>query len=257
MLYEETSQSERLMRHIASWSSLSAVLIFVGPTFAGNSPAHESDASLTAVSLANAYAPALVLKNPQPHTERVRIERVPLTCSTSVEEHPNSRTCEHPNSRTRLTGPPMAAPSASDPRRGASDGEVREDARYACPRDGAPIRIGPTGRDAAGRRRINAPVSLAPTAGCAGRAVRARDGPGGVGRASRCSAHALRGCARRAGGDRPVYGAAALCGAGPRARLCRELSGGPPLPEAALPHADPGGAPDRDAARRASPARLV
>jgi len=74
------------MRHIASWSSLSAVLIFVGPTFAGNSPAHESDASLTAVSLANAYAPALVLKNPQPHTERVRIERVPLTCSTSLSE---------------------------------------------------------------------------------------------------------------------------------------------------------------------------
>src|SRR5579872_769062 len=86
MLYEETSQSERLMRHIASWSSLSAVLIFVGPTFAGNSPAHESDASLTAVSLANAYVPALVLKNPQPHTERVRIERVPLTCSTSLSE---------------------------------------------------------------------------------------------------------------------------------------------------------------------------
>lgn len=42
--------------------------------------------------------------------------------------------------------------SASDLRRGASDGEIREDARDACPRDGGPIGVGPTGRDAAGGR---------------------------------------------------------------------------------------------------------
>ena len=55
---------------------------------------------------------------------------------SGVEEHPNSRTCEHPDSRTRLTVPLDWAPSLSDPRRGASDGEDREATRGDCTGDG-------------------------------------------------------------------------------------------------------------------------
>ncbi len=74
------------MRQVASWSSLSALLLLVGPAFAGTSPAHERDAPVTAVSLANASAPAVASNPAHNHRARVRIERVPMTCSTSLSE---------------------------------------------------------------------------------------------------------------------------------------------------------------------------
>ena len=54
-------------------------------------------------------------------------EAVPEAFGLAVGEHPNSRSHKHPNSRTRLTVPPVWAPSASGIRRRASDGKDWEE----------------------------------------------------------------------------------------------------------------------------------
>ena len=57
---------------------------------------------------------------------------------------------KHPNSRSRLMAVRSRAPSATDSRRGATDGEVREESRDDCPGNDRPVGVGPVGRTAIG-----------------------------------------------------------------------------------------------------------
>lgn len=74
------------MRQVVSWSSLSALLILVGPVFAGTSTPRDTDTPVSATYLANGVAPLNTPPNLQPRHPRIRIERVPMTCSTSLSE---------------------------------------------------------------------------------------------------------------------------------------------------------------------------
>jgi transposase len=104
-----------------------------------------------------------------------------LISEIGVEEHPNSRSCEQANSRTLLPVPSLAAPSMSDPRRGAHDGQVAEGSDHGCEGDGGSRRVDPTGGGTAGRGRVDAPVSAQAAARCARRAARAGDGARTIG----------------------------------------------------------------------------
>ncbi|HEX6808559.1 MAG TPA: RHS repeat-associated core domain-containing protein [Gemmatimonadaceae bacterium] len=74
------------MRQVASLSSLSALLILVGPALAGSSAVHNSNAPLSADAMARVLVPRNASPHGRHHNPRVRIERVAMSCSTTLSE---------------------------------------------------------------------------------------------------------------------------------------------------------------------------